>query len=56
MSEVKFLSNNYTNPNTNLEPSHQKELLTLRLLFLAVLELEAPPSSFLEEALYKCSV
>lgn len=39
-----------------LEPCHLRFFLTLRLLFLAVLESGVPLSSFLEEALYKCSI
>ena len=39
-----------------LGPSLPRSLLTLKLFFLAVLESGAPLSSFLEGALYKCSV
>ena len=38
------------------DPYHLCFSLTLKLLYLAVLELGAPLSSFLEEALYKCSI
>ena len=38
------------------EPLHLRFFLTLRLLCLTVLVLGALLSSFLEEALYKCSI
>src|SRR5688572_15968442 len=39
-----------------LGPSLPRSLLTLKRFFLAVLESGAPLSSFLEGALYKCSI
>jgi len=39
-----------------LGPCHQRFFLTLRLLFLAMLELGAPLGSFIEEALHKYSI